>query len=232
MLGHSFVRRMFYDGFQKNQMELDFTRVVWKGWNRNQPINLIKDVSCNIAEIMDDVGEIDVMFLFLGSNDLITFEFHTPETVADWLFNLAKKLLDQGVKRVCFTECLPRFGARGICRKGTYWGVVNSIDQDEIYFADRVVKFNNRLKFWVEEECRMGFQPLFGFREDIRNLLYDGIHLDGSAREKLRVVLQRAVLVESHKALSVFVRYDILLVILYYEVQFYTGRTCIFVVFE
>ncbi|MCP3928583.1 MAG: hypothetical protein GY705_05720, partial [Bacteroidetes bacterium] len=80
--------------------------------------------------------------------------------------------------------------------------VVNSIDQDEIYFADRVVKFNNRLKFWVEEECRMGFQPLFGFREDIRNLLYDGIHLDGSGREKLRVVLRRAVLVESHKALS------------------------------
>ncbi len=92
MLGHSYVRRLRGDGFIESQLFLDYTRVIWKGHHGAKPINLIRDVVENFAQIRRDLGRVDVLFLFLGSNDLVTYENYGAVTVATWLFKLGLKI--------------------------------------------------------------------------------------------------------------------------------------------
>ncbi len=194
MLGHSYVRRLRNDGFVESQLFLDYTRVIWKGHHGAKPINLIRDVVENFAQIRRDLGRVDVLFLFLGSNDLVTYENYGAVTVATWLFKLGLKFLESGVKRVALMECLPRFGEAGLCREGTTWCTVNPVGVDEVFFHERVKVFNDTLKVWVKTDSRLTYERLTGFRDEIQTMLFDGIHLDREGRDKLRRLLRRRVI--------------------------------------
>ncbi len=98
--------------------------------------------------------------------------------------------LNSGVKRVALMECLPRFGEVGICRECTSWCVYNPVSVDEKIFAERVKQFNKTLIEWTEIDPRCSYERLTGFREEIQEMLYDGIHLDRDGRDKLRRLLR------------------------------------------
>ncbi len=193
-LGHSYVRRLREDGYLPNRLRSDArrTKIMWKGHFRSQKINLIMHVVVNLDEIMKELGKVDVMFLFLGSNDLISYFEESAETIAEWLYYLGVKLRRMGVKQVCFIECLQRKGEAGLWRLKYCF---NTWNQAEEVYNKRVLVFNSRLKSLCKGDKRMNFEPLSGFRENLEGRLIDGIHLDHRSRDKLREELRRALLV-------------------------------------
>ncbi len=74
-LGHSYIRRLRQDGYLPNRLRTDVrrTKIMWKGYYKTQKINLIMHVVVNLEKIMEELGKVDILFLFLGSNDLISF---------------------------------------------------------------------------------------------------------------------------------------------------------------
>ncbi len=178
--------------------------MTWKGYYKcgdsDYPLNLIKEMVWYLEPIMKKVGQVDIVYLLLGSNDLAWHQKESPEDIADWLYTLAHKLMKQyGVKRVVFLECLLRFGIRSF-RQAIHFitqeGLRTDKDVEELY-AKRVHRFNERLKVWVKFDQRCSFIPMKGLHQEMRAKLYDGIHLDRWGRDRLRAELRRSVIVET-----------------------------------
>ncbi len=204
LMGHSFVRRLQRDGVQENDLRLYKSKVSWVGQYPSplgyMPLNLISDVVKNFHEIMLFQGDVDVVYLFLGTNDLVWFWEETPEEIADWLYALARKFFSHySVKRVVFMECLLRFGNRsfGRARYALYDQNICSLYQIEGWFAARMHAFNNRLKYWARFDKRCAFEAMKGFKANTEDWLIDGLHLDWRGRDKLRALLRRSIIVES-----------------------------------
>ncbi len=205
VMGHSFVRRMIRDGYPPNALRLYRSTLSWVGHIDNTPLNLIREVVVNFDKIMSPLGKIDLMYFFLGSNDLASHWDETPETVADWLYNLGRNMMEKhGVKRVVFLECLCRFGRNAFRRADHFLNDTRfAKNKDvELWYAGRVKQFNARLQYWVKNDARCTYESMKGFHKDLSRKLVDGIHLDRRGRDKLRELLRRSMVVESLRSLS------------------------------
>ncbi len=207
ILGHSFIRRLQQDGEYENDLKLYRSKITWIGHTPSplgyQPLNLISDVVKNFHEIMMFQGNVDIIYLFLGTNDLVWFWEETPEEVADWAYALARKFFQHyGVKRVVFAECLMRFGNRcfGRAKYALRSANLRSLYQIELWFAKRMHAFNNRLRFWAGYDRRCSFEPMKGFKRNTQDWLIDGLHLDWHGRDKLRALLRRSIIVECYRS--------------------------------
>ncbi len=207
LMGHSFIRRLQRDGEDFNDLNLRKSKISWVGHTPSPlgylPLNLVSDIIKNFHEIMLFQGEVDVVYLFIGTNDLVWFWEETPEEVADWVYALARKLFNlYGVKRVVFMECLMRFGNRsfGRAKYALRSANIRSLYQVEEWFAARMHAFNNRLKYWARSDSRCYFEAMKGFKRDTQDWLIDGLHLDWKGRDKLRALLRRSIIVQSYKA--------------------------------
>ncbi len=154
---------------------------------------------------MSPLGKVDLLYFFMGSNDLACHWDETAETMADWLYHLAIKMMEkQGVKRVVFLECLCRYGRNAFKRadhllKDTRFSRTKDVEH---WYAVRVQQFNARLLYWVKSDKRCTFESMKGFHTNLSRKLVDGIHLDRRGRDKLRELLRRSMVVESLRSLS------------------------------
>ncbi len=207
MLGNSFVRRLDRDGYVENHMELYRTNISWVGYvpegRRKKPLNLISDLVMNLDEVMQPLGMVEIVYLFLGSNDLCYYWDDSADTIADWVYHVARKLCQKyHVKRVVFVENLSRFGNGGFSRAPHLFNDsrFSSVRDIEHWYHSRSFAFNRKLKYWAAYDWRCAFMPMKGFHYNTRKWLIDGIHPGWQGRDKLRGLLRRSIIIQSLKA--------------------------------
>ncbi len=157
---------------------------IYSGVGKWDKINLIREAKERTVQILAELPPIEVAVLVLGSNDLACQVEKTPEKIASTLIDLGLILIKNGIKRVAFVQCLPRFG----------WGAFKrfcTLDEEadvwtlpdlEATFEER---FNEKLQEWVKGHDDMDFIVLRGLRDDVRSKFFDGLHLDYLPRPEM-----------------------------------------------
>ena len=88
----------------------------------------------------------------MGHNDLAEEIWCSERSLAADLLLVGKRALEAGVKRVSFTELLPRFGEQGFDRSPEFlkrYRCRNFYDADEVY-QWRMWEFHKELKKMVQ----------------------------------------------------------------------------------
>ncbi len=89
--------------------DLKRTMVQYCGHIRNRAINRIIDVSRGVAWVIARYGQVDVIVLMVGSNDLVCCD-RDPRELAIDLITVARLFLVYGIKRVTIMEVIRGMG--------------------------------------------------------------------------------------------------------------------------
>ncbi len=198
LMGHSFVRRL---GKQRLDIGIDLERsfVEYCGQINNQPLNFIEELVKFLPNFRQEYLIPDVLVLMLGSNDLCSFPYESAMGLGLRLAAVGKWFLKNGVKRIVFTEVLPRLGDRAFRPCPQFLrhqdGRMKTIGEAEEEFTMRASEFNCIVWFFCKANGECSLLKWRGLHRRMRSQLIDGIHLSGQGMEKLRRSLKRALIV-------------------------------------
>ncbi len=197
IIGHSFVREMLESDFSLNLKVAD---VLYVGYLGDEKLNLLPQLKECKHELVSEMGVTQLVFLMLGSNDLISDHTRAPESVASDLVDVATFLLSNGVQKVVLMEVLPRFGkavSRGRAAKFANSTGLTDVGDLEVEFGRRMTLFNKHLKESAEVTQGLLYMKVQGFHfDEPANFRPCGILLNTLGMERLRVAMRKKAIVE------------------------------------
>ncbi len=189
ILGHSYARRL--ERIDYDWHLDDDTSVEYCGEIRGVKLNTLTDMFNHANDIFQEFGVPDLIFLFMGSNDLIEFEPWHPSIIATLLVGVCNLLYTYGVRRVVIPEVVARFGPCGL-RVGWQQNWVDGRygSMMERYFLWRVNVFNGCVRRTLSAYQQYEPMKMVGFPRNASKWLYDGVHPNAEGFRALRNLLR------------------------------------------
>ncbi len=199
--GHSFVRRLEYDGVT---LGLRTAEEEYHGYLGLERLNCIAQLLHEREEFMDQIDALQVLVLIMGTNDIIHHCDATPETIAEGLVEVAVACLNRGAQRIILVEAFPRFGpavSTGHALEFVRATGLVEVPDLEVEFAKRVERFNGRLEEAAGVTQGLTFLRVKGLHFCTEaSLQTDGLHLNALGVQRLRAALRKAVVVDLQRA--------------------------------
>ncbi len=209
IIGHSYARHLnsFLRRNDIANLGLDPQKQivhVSSGVSRRDKINLICQAKHRIVQILGDLPSIDVAIVILGSNDLCHFYLKPAHLISAECYRFGETLINNGVRRVVFVPCLPRFEPEGFSkncpfyRSRNVWTMTDCVEM----FKRRCKVFNDMLSKFTKIHPAMVMANMKGFKGPVQHLLKRGLHLNDVGHAKFLNVLQHEAVFHCNKALG------------------------------
>ena len=207
LYGHSFVRqlkrftevrKMVNYGFDREETVVHMVG----GLSQRDKINLVHEARGRLSQTLGQLPPIHVAVICLGTNDLCQFFMTAPSKIAKEVVEIGQLFLDNGVRRVAFIPCFPRYAPKGFSTKSLMFSAagVYTLKDCEDKFRVRRAAFNEELDRLVKLEQHMEVMEMKGLRVDLEEKLPGGLHFSDAANRTFLNTLKRESIYMCRKA--------------------------------